>query len=165
MGSSCKGNAAATALCTTATAAAAAAAAGTGAQADAFNAAFGVTTNFAAVAQISNTGVTVAAGSSGAAATTKAAAAAATTVVSTRDTCFSYYANFVFKASSVASSAVSSTAAAAATAVAAGENLQTFTGALGGVAAPTVTAAGNGQFQVTGNDTFNNVQSAIERSW
>lgn len=147
VGSSCKGNAAATALCTTATAAAAAAAAGTGAQADAFNAAFGVTTNFAAVAQISNTGVTVAAGSSGAAATTKAAAAAATTV-----------------ASSVASSAVSSTAAAAATAAAAGANLQTFTGALGGVAAPTVTAAGNGQFQVTGNDTFNNVQSAIERS-
>ncbi len=44
-------------------------------------------------------------------------------------------------------------------------NLQTFTGALGNVAAPAVTSVGNGQFQVAGNSIFNSQQSAIVRSW
>lgn len=170
LGSTCKGNTAATDLCTTATAAAAAAAVGTGAQADAFNAAFGITTKFAAVAEISNQGVAVVAGAGGAAAATTAAAAAATTSVSIRGTRFSYFANFIFQASSVVSSvvssAVTSTASAAATVAAAatGANLQPFTGALGGVAPPTVIAVGS-QFQVTGNAAFSTLQSAIERSW
>ncbi|PPQ69815.1 hypothetical protein CVT25_009752, partial [Psilocybe cyanescens] len=43
-------------------------------------------------------------------------------------------------------------------------NLQTFKGALGNVAAPVVTALGNGQFQVTGNSAFNNQKNAIVRS-
>jgi len=145
VGSSCKGNQAAQDLCTTATAAAAAAAAGTGAQADAFNAAFGLTTNFAAVAEISNQGVAVAAGSGSAATTSAAAVAAATT------------------SAAVTSSAVTSAAATASTAAVSGSNLQTFTGALGGVAAPTVTASGS-QFQVAGNDLFNDVAAAVERS-
>ncbi|KAF7966535.1 hypothetical protein HWV62_38060 [Athelia sp. TMB] len=137
VGSSCKGNQAAQTLCTTATAAAAAAAVGTGAQADAFNAVFGITTDFAAVVEISNTGATVAAGSGSAAASTSKAA--------------------------IISSVVTSAAAASSTAAASGSNLQTFTGALGGVAAPAVTASGS-QFQVAGNDLFNDVAAAVERS-
>lgn len=50
--------------CTSAQTAANAAAKGTGAQADAFNAAFGVTTNFASVAVVNNQGQTVSSGSS-----------------------------------------------------------------------------------------------------
>lgn len=149
-------------MCTSATAAAAAAAVGTGAQADAFNAVFGITTDFAAVAEVSDQGVTVAAG----AATT---AAAATTTVSTVDAMLSLGFSHDFKASSATSSAVSSSAAssaaaATATAAANGANLQTFTGALGGVEAPAVTASGS-QFQVAGNDLFNDVAAAVERSW
>ncbi|KAF7986512.1 hypothetical protein HWV62_31341 [Athelia sp. TMB] len=144
VGSSCKGNQAAQTLCTTATAAAAAAAVGTGAQADAFNAVFGITTDFAAIAEISNTGATVAAGS-GSAAANSAAAAASTSKAA------------------IISSAVTSAAAASSTAAASGSNLQTFTGALGGVAAPAVTASGS-QFQVAGNDLFNDVAAAVERS-
>jgi len=52
----CGANQAAKDLCTEAEAAANAAKPLTGAQADAFNAAFGKTTNFASVAPISNTG-------------------------------------------------------------------------------------------------------------
>lgn len=72
------------------------------------------------------------------------------------------------QASSVASlvcSAVAAVAAAAATPAASGANLQTFTGALGGVTAPAVTSLANGQFQVDGNLAFNDKQSAITRSW
>jgi hypothetical protein len=46
-----------------------------------------------------------------------------------------------------------------------GANLQNFTGALGGVAAPAVTTLGNSQFQVDGNSAFKTQQNAIERSW
>ena len=44
-------------------------------------------------------------------------------------------------------------------------NLQTFTGNLGGISPPPVTAAGNGKFQVQGNALFNDLQSALQRSW
>jgi hypothetical protein len=43
--------------------------------------------------------------------------------------------------------------------------LQKFTGSLGGVSAPPVTALGNGQFQVQGNAVFKNQQNALTRSW
>lgn len=59
---SCKANQAAKDICTTATNAANAAPAKTGAQADAFNAAFGITTNFNAVAVIDDQGRTVSPG-------------------------------------------------------------------------------------------------------
>ncbi|KZV68297.1 hypothetical protein PENSPDRAFT_582564, partial [Peniophora sp. CONT] len=56
---SCKADAQAKATCATAKAAASAKPAKTGAQADAFNAAFGITTNFAAVASVSDQGVVI----------------------------------------------------------------------------------------------------------
>ncbi|KAI0689076.1 hypothetical protein BC835DRAFT_1283788, partial [Cytidiella melzeri] len=62
----------------------------------------------------------------------------------------------------VDSSAASS---AASTAAAAGQNLQTFTGALGGDAAPAVTTGGRG-FVVDGegSDDFLNLAAALGRS-
>ncbi|KAH9926146.1 uncharacterized protein B0H18DRAFT_1211160 [Fomitopsis serialis] len=59
----------------------------------------------------------------------------------------------------IASAAATATAAAAAS----GGNLQTFTGALGGIAAPAVTAGGRG-FVVANNDDFVNVAAALGRS-
>ena len=44
-----------------------------------------------------------------------------------------------------------------------GGNLQTFAGALGGILAPPVTAAGN-QFQVQGNALFKDLSNALTRS-
>jgi len=103
----------------------------TGGQADAFNAVFGITTNFANVASVDDQGNVV----SGTGAATGAATA-------TRD---------------VADSSASQAAAVAG-------NIQTFTGALGGVTPPAVTDLGNGQFQVDGNSAFNNEKNALIRS-
>ncbi|KAL5498255.1 hypothetical protein ACEPAH_2395 [Sanghuangporus vaninii] len=61
--SSCKANSDAVNLCNSAVSAADKAATGTGAQADAFNAAFGAKTNFAAVAQVNSNGQAVNSGS------------------------------------------------------------------------------------------------------
>ncbi|KAF9003972.1 hypothetical protein BDQ17DRAFT_1241729 [Cyathus striatus] len=143
---SCGADATAKATCATATAAASAAAKGTGAQADAFNAAFGITTNFASVAPVDNQGNTIVAGASQtavAAPTTPLAPVANTAAVTTT------------------SSATSETTAAS-TGASAG-NLQTFTGSLGGVTAPTVTGSGD-TFQVEGNSSFKTLQSALARS-
>ncbi|KAF5327607.1 hypothetical protein D9619_004807 [Psilocybe cf. subviscida] len=126
--------------CQTARSAASAAAKGTGAQADAFNAAFGITTNFKAVQQIDNTGKPVGG-------TTVAAAPATNQDISTPAT------------TATPATTQPSNSGAAAT----GGNLQTFAGALGGVQAPVVTASGN-QFQVPGNSLFNNLKSAVIRS-
>ncbi|KAL5486066.1 hypothetical protein ACEPAI_7110 [Sanghuangporus weigelae] len=132
--------------CASAQTAAEAATAKTGAQADAFNAAFGTTTNFASVAAVDDQGNVVA--GTGSKASDNAASDAS---------------------SSAADTAVASTAAAAsATATASddtgsGDNLQTFTGDLGATA-PTVTALGDGRFQVTGNSAFNSLQNALVRS-
>jgi len=43
-------------------------------------------------------------------------------------------------------------------------NLQTFTGALGGISAPAVVASGNGQFLVEGNSPFNTKTDGLSRS-
>ncbi|KAJ7593140.1 hypothetical protein C8J56DRAFT_1045574 [Mycena floridula] len=107
----------------------------TGVQADLFNAVFGITTNFAAVAAVDDQGNVVAGTGSGAAATPAAAA-----------------------------TATAAAAASAPQAAAVAGNLQTFTGALGGVTPPAVTDLGNGQFQVDGNAAFNNEQNALIRS-
>jgi len=128
--------------CATASSAAAAVTPGIGAQADAFNAVFGITTDFASVAQVDDQGHVVG--------TTSSTAAAGTTVVTTP------------AATQLAQSTTTSIAAAKSSSSTSG-NLQTFTGALGGVTAPAVTASGN-QFQVEGNSLFNDVQSAISRS-
>ncbi|KAG6811632.1 hypothetical protein H0H92_006501 [Tricholoma furcatifolium] len=60
---------------------------------------------------------------------------------------------------------VSSTSAAAATTTttSSGQNLQTFTGALGGQTAPAVTVGGRG-FNVEGSDSFLNLSAALGRS-
>ncbi|TFK40388.1 hypothetical protein BDQ12DRAFT_664848 [Crucibulum laeve] len=141
---SCNADATAKATCATATAAASAAAKGTGAQADAFNAAFGINTNFALVAQIDNQGRVAGGNTAAAPAVTTTAAAAATPVTT---------------AAASANTVTASTGGAATAG-----NLQTFAGALGGVVAPTVTDLGNGQFQVTGNSAFNSKSNALVRS-
>ncbi|KAI0833338.1 hypothetical protein BC628DRAFT_1335111 [Trametes gibbosa] len=144
---SCKADATAKATCQTARAAADTKTAKTGAQADAFNAVFGITTKFADVASVDDQGRVVAGTGSGAsnAATTAAAAAASTPAATT-------------------AAAPAKTSAAAASSSASGSNLQTFTGALGGVTAPTVTKNGDGSFQVTGNSSFKDLSSALTRS-
>ncbi|KAH9850265.1 hypothetical protein C2E23DRAFT_735448 [Lenzites betulinus] len=148
---SCKADATAKATCQTARTAADSKTAKTGAQADAFNAVFGITTNFAAVAAVDDQGNVIAGSTgSGAAAATTAAAAATTTAA----------------AKTTAAATTSAAAAAATTAAAAssGANLQTFTGALGGVTAPSVTQNADGSFQVTGNSSFKDLASALGRS-
>ncbi|KAK0469659.1 uncharacterized protein EV420DRAFT_55475 [Desarmillaria tabescens] len=149
---SCGADATAKATCATAENAVNNAPAETGGQADAFNAVFGITTDFAAVAVVDDQGNTVSGSATGStvanSATTNAAVTAATT-------------------QAAAATTVTSAAAAAATSTAAstsGANLQTFTGALGGVTAPAVTAASDGQFQVEGNSEFKTVQDALGRS-
>jgi hypothetical protein len=84
---SCKADATAQATCVTATNAAAAALPGTGGQADAFNAVFGIQTNFAAIPVVSDQGTTLGVDGtnsvSGAAATSVDAAATTAAVVTT----------------------------------------------------------------------------------
>ncbi|EGO23567.1 hypothetical protein SERLADRAFT_449918 [Serpula lacrymans var. lacrymans S7.9] len=63
----------------------------------------------------------------------------------------------------VIASAIPTAAGSAVTAASGGKNLQTFTGALGGVSAPAVTAGGKG-FVVQGSDSFLNLAAALGRS-
>ncbi|PPR02626.1 hypothetical protein CVT24_002197 [Panaeolus cyanescens] len=126
----CGADQTARATCARAQTAAAAAPVGSGAQADAFNAVFGINTNFVNVQQIDNQGRPV-----GAAQQAPAQPAPAP-------------ANGNNNAGNAG----------------AGGNLQGFTGNLGGVVAPTVTALGNGQFQVANNAAFNNLRNAVVRS-
>lgn len=137
----CGADSTAQSTCATAKTAFDSKAAKTGAQADAFNAVFGIKTNFAAIAAVDNQGNIVSAAS----AATSAAAAPPVT--------------------SAAATVVATSANAAATAASAstGSNLQTFTGALGGVTPPAVTVAGT-QFQVAGNSLFNSLTDALTRS-
>ncbi|TCD69336.1 hypothetical protein EIP91_007892 [Steccherinum ochraceum] len=171
---SCKADQTAKDTCKQAQTAADGQAAKTGAQADAFNAVFGIKTNFAAVAVVDDQGRVV---SGGAAATATPgsvdnAQPSATAVASSQPpaaTASSASAPSATASSTAAASATTSappaaqTSAASATAPPAG-NLQTFTGALGGVKPPAVTALANGQFQVDGNSAFKDVASALTRS-
>jgi hypothetical protein len=146
---SCGADATAQATCAKAEAEFLKGAAKTGEQADLFNAVFGKQTNFAGVDVVDNQGNVVQAGagnggSNNGGANNNGGGAASTT------------------AAAATTSAAATAAPPAATAVAG--NLQKFAGNLGGVAAPTVTALANGQFQVEGNAAFNNLQSALVRS-
>lgn len=114
---SCQANAAAISTCSTATKAADAAAKGTGAQADAFNAAFGKTTNFAAVQQIGTNGKPVGVASSKAGSATTATLA--TTSVSVAATTNVNIASTTAKA---AASTTANTAVASSTAAASGND-------------------------------------------
>ncbi|THH20735.1 hypothetical protein EW146_g688 [Bondarzewia mesenterica] len=147
---SCGADANAKATCATATAASKAQTAETGAQADAFNAGFGITTDFASVAAVDNQGNVIASNTGSSSVSASSAAASATSGAAT---------------TAAATSTSSSTAAVPTNAaVSTSGNLQTFTGALGGVTAPAVTDLGSGQFQVDGNSAFNNKQNALVRS-
>lgn len=66
-------------------------------------------------------------------------------------------------ASTTSTSAAAAKTTAASSGGATGSNLQTFTAALGGVTAPSVTASGT-QFAVQGNSNFNDLRSALVRS-
>lgn len=133
--------------CAKAKAAADAAEAKTGAQADAFNAAFGKTTNFAQVQAIDNQGKPVAgtgAGNNGNTGNTGN--------------------NDKTNTGNTGNNENTNTGNTGNTGAGTGGNLQTFTGALGGVVAPTVTATGNGEFQVEGNASFKAIRNAVVRS-
>ncbi|KAJ7935579.1 hypothetical protein B0H13DRAFT_2649708 [Mycena leptocephala] len=143
---SCGADATAKATCASAQAAAAAAPPKTGIDADTFNGFFGIATNFRDVEAVDDQG-NVIAGSTGGdvsvAATGGAETAAAATAVAT----------------AVNTGAASSSTAAASSA----GNVQTFTGALGGQAAPPVTAGGSKGFVVDGSE-FINEAGALGRS-
>lgn len=105
---SCGANALAKQTCATATTAADGAAKGTGAQADAFNAAFGITTDFAAVQEVNDQGqfVGTAAAASGAAQTS--AAAAVTTSVAVASAASAALTNIAIATTAAASTSTSS---------------------------------------------------------
>ncbi|KAK0446346.1 hypothetical protein EV421DRAFT_272192 [Armillaria borealis] len=150
---SCGADATAKATCATAETAVNNAPAETGGQADAFNAVFGIKTDFAATAVVDDQGNIVSGAASG---TSSTVADSATTNAAT-----------AVATQSAAASTPSSSSAAAATSTTASTssaNLQTFTGALGEVTAPAVTGSSDGQFQVEGNSEFKNVQDALVRS-
>ncbi|KAF9815272.1 hypothetical protein IEO21_04635 [Rhodonia placenta] len=123
----------------------------------------------AAVAGVAATSAAASAASTAAASATTAAddstatcASIATVTVTVTDAATATAATDVVSATAAATTTA---AAAAATSAASGANLQTFTGALGGVAAPAVTAGGRG-FEVAGEtgDSFLNVAAALGRS-
>ncbi|KAI0671624.1 hypothetical protein C8Q78DRAFT_1189353 [Trametes maxima] len=149
---SCKADATAKQTCATAKSAASAAAKKTGAQADAFNAAFGVTTNFSAVQAIDDQGRPIAGSASGSGAAASSAAAATTAAAQTS------------AAAATTSAAAAAQTSAASSASSSAGNLQTFTGALGGVNPPAVTKNDDGSFQVEGNSSFKDLNNALTRS-
>jgi hypothetical protein len=146
--------------CATATTAADGQPPKTGAQADAFNAAFGIETNFAVVAAVDDQGNIVSGNgnSSGNSSTSMP-----TTSTSTAQASSIYVSPMVLSALKklivLQTSAPSNVTAPDET------NLQTFTGALGGITAPAVTTPSNGQFQVDGNSAFKTQPNALNRSW
>ncbi|EKM51884.1 uncharacterized protein PHACADRAFT_262280 [Phanerochaete carnosa HHB-10118-sp] len=110
----------------------------------------------AAVAGISASGSSSAASASGTdtAATSTAIAAATTAAAATAANAAAACATATVTVTSVATSAATPSASG---------NLQTFTGALGGIAAPAVTASGS-SFVVTDNDSFVDLPTALGRS-
>ncbi|KAJ7364066.1 hypothetical protein DFH08DRAFT_838254 [Mycena albidolilacea] len=160
-----------------------------GIDADAFNAVFGIQTNFKDVQAISDAGVPTSTISSATESSTNTAASQTSSSTDSATTSPAATSNTSPPASSSSHNAASThetgaTHASPTTLVtvaittaeptepaptsASGStnsnNLQTFTGALGGVSAPAVVAAGNNQFQVEDNSLFNSKASALARS-
>ncbi|KAI9759266.1 MAG: hypothetical protein M4579_002475 [Chaenotheca gracillima] len=149
LSSKCKAGQDAVDACTQAQAAAAAQ---TGqAAADAFNSALGFSAISAASGEATS-GSTATAGTAASGVVSSAASTATAVVAAAADP------------ASATGAAAASTTSAAATSQAAGGNLQTFTGSLGGAATP-VTDSGDAKrpFQVKA-DTFVNVGAALQRS-
>ncbi|PPQ65699.1 hypothetical protein CVT24_012117 [Panaeolus cyanescens] len=155
---SCGGDATAVATCARAQAAAAAAPNGTGAQADAFNAVFNIITNFDSIRPVDAQGRTVTSAPTPSPINNNGGRPSPTTtgggvvVLDIGDG----------RGSSTSSTRTSTSAISTNTAPA---NLQQFTGRLGNISAPAVTAIGNGQFQVAGNAVINSQREALIRSW
>lgn len=177
----CNADATAQATCAKAQAAAAAQTPEEGIDADAFNEVFGIQTNFKDVVALNSNGDPIngsttnetSTSSSTAEATSSTAfslnstisAASPTsdvsTVSATHDTATHTAAGntLITAITSVISTEPAPTAAAGSNS----DNLQTFTGALGGITAPTVVASGS-QFQVENNSLFKNKADALTRS-
>ena len=144
-------------LCRTTQAAVAASGIRDGSAADTFNAAFGITTNFAPTPVVDNQGRTVAANGAagGAAAAPATSAAAAETSAAAVATSAA--------AADATSAAVPAASAAPAAGGAVGENVQTFTSSLGVAVDPVNNVGGDRPFDVAGS-TFVNVGAALGRS-
>ncbi|KIJ53353.1 hypothetical protein M422DRAFT_242497 [Sphaerobolus stellatus SS14] len=108
---------------------------------------------------------TVAASTADAASTAAVAAAtaAATTAAAAATTAAAAAATTAAAAAATTAAAASTAAASTAAAAASTSNLQTFTGALGGVTPPPVTVGGRG-FVVTNNSDFLTLSAALSRS-
>ncbi|KAJ7035090.1 hypothetical protein C8F04DRAFT_1395151, partial [Mycena alexandri] len=171
----CHADSTAQATCAKAQAAAAAQPPQEGIDADAFNAVFGIQTNFedvAAVSSVSITSSTSTSSTSVEAQPTSSTATVASTdttelTTSTTPSAATSTGDATITSSSPAAP-ISSTAAAATplptnTLNSGSSNLQTFTGSLGGIAPPTVVVSGL-QFQVVGNSLFKSKGDALARS-
>ncbi|KAJ4001695.1 hypothetical protein F5050DRAFT_1708057 [Lentinula boryana] len=97
--------------------------------------------------------------------TAAAADATSSAAVDVASTCAAPVTVTVTASASAATDAVATASATATTSAAAGQNLQTFTGDVGGQLPPAVTAGGRG-FVVAGEtgDSFLNVSAALQRS-
>jgi len=123
----CGADALAKSTCATASTAASSATALTGAQADAFNAVFGIKTDFAAVPEVSNTGVTIVASGDAAASTSAVASTAAATSAATSATVSSAAATSAAASSAALTSATAASAtASAATSTASSSSIGNF---------------------------------------
>lgn len=147
----CGADATAKNICALAQAAANTGAAKTGGQADRFNAEFGIVTNFAEVIAVDDQGNPIA-GSTGGSVSVAATAAATTDVATTA----------AVTTAAVTTAAASSSTGAASGSASSSANVQTFTGALGGISAPAVTSGGKG-FIVDGSE-FIEQAGALGRS-
>ncbi|KAK7048301.1 hypothetical protein R3P38DRAFT_3256962 [Favolaschia claudopus] len=146
----CGADATAKATCAAAKAAADAAPPKQGIDADTFNGFFGIATNFRNVQAIDDQGRPIAGTTGGSVTVAKGGAAAPAAPAAPAAT------------AAPATAAAPAATQAAGSSAAAGGNFQTFTGALGGVAAPPVQTGGKG-FVVNGSD-FLNKAAALGRS-
>ncbi|PFH53001.1 hypothetical protein AMATHDRAFT_1726 [Amanita thiersii Skay4041] len=158
---SCKSDQTAKDTCAKARAAASAAQKGTGAQADAFNAAFGIQTNFASVAVVDDQGQVMSVSAPNPVSTVVKSATAVTTAAAPTSTTRSGSNTGSNSGSSSGSNTSTNSNSSSGTGT---RNLQRFTGSLGGVTAPAVTALGEGRFQVAGNAVITDLRNALARS-
>jgi hypothetical protein len=152
---SCKADATAKATCAAAQAAANAAPPKQGIDADIFNGFFGIATNFRNIEAVDDQGNPIAGTTGGSVSVAATGAAETGAAAATGDAA----------ATTTAAAAAATTAAASSSsgASSASGNVQTFTGALGGIAAPPVTAGGSKGFVVDGSE-FIQEAGALGRS-
>ncbi|KAJ7650230.1 hypothetical protein FB45DRAFT_887359 [Roridomyces roridus] len=173
---SCGANAAAQTQCAEAQAAADAAPPQEGIDADIFNKYFGIITNFTAIQPIpvldyggningTDTGGFFSAASTSSATSRSSAIPSPPPQTASRTTTSSSQPSSppAQKATTARLSTASPSGSSSTKTTTTTSNLQVFTGSLGGVAAPSVVASGT-QFQVQGDNSFNNKVDALQRS-